>query len=89
MRGATLDVQWGNCHVCLEESKLCLCDHSIKVLKSAENGEQRVEADGSFAHAVINMIGMLIGKVFRQVLLHPAFVLLLDISYQIPDVFFC
>ncbi|KAG2720988.1 hypothetical protein I3760_02G059800 [Carya illinoinensis] len=62
--GATSDVQWVSCHVCLEESKLCVCHHSIKNLNSVENGidvEHHVEAKGSFAHAVINMIGMLIG----------------------------
>ncbi|KAE8022947.1 hypothetical protein FH972_008708 [Carpinus fangiana] len=64
VHGANLDVQWGSCHVCLEGSRLCVCDHSIKRSKVVENGtgiEHHVEANGSFAHAVLNMIGMLIG----------------------------
>lgn len=71
VHGANLDVQWGSCHVCLEGSRLCMCaDHNIiKDSKIVENGtatdiiEHHVEANGSFAHAVLNMIGMLIGEV--------------------------
>jgi hypothetical protein len=66
VHGANLDVQWGSCHVCLEGSRLCVCDDSIKRSKVVENGtgiEHHVKADGSFAHAVLNMIGMLIGEV--------------------------
>lgn len=66
LHGASLDVQWVSSHVCLEESKPCMCNHSIKNLESVEiNGiaiEHSVGANGSFAHAVINMIGMLIGN---------------------------
>jgi amino acid permease len=61
---ANLDVQRVSSHVCLEESRPCMCNHSIKNLESVENGiaiEHSVEANGSFAHAVINMIGMLLG----------------------------
>ncbi|KAK7837214.1 amino acid transporter avt1h [Quercus suber] len=65
LHGASLDVQWVSSHVCLEESNPCMCNHSIKNLESVEiNGiaiEHSVGANGSFAHAVINMIGMLIG----------------------------
>lgn len=65
LHGASLDVQWVSSHVCLEESKPCMCNHSINNLESVEiNGiaiEHSVGANGSFAHAVINMIGMLIG----------------------------
>lgn len=65
LHGANLDVHWVSSHVCLEESKPCMCNHSIKNLESVENGiaiEHSVGANGSFAHAVINMIGMLIGN---------------------------
>ncbi|GLT69427.1 hypothetical protein SLA2020_415790 [Shorea laevis] len=64
VHGANMDVQWGRCHVCLEGSRLCICDHSINDSKIVQNGtdiEHHVEANGSFAHAVLNMIGMLIG----------------------------
>ncbi|KAF3957065.1 hypothetical protein CMV_017885 [Castanea mollissima] len=64
LHSANLDVQWVSSHVCLEEIKPCMCNHSIKNLESVENGiaiEHSVGANGSFAHAVINMTGMLIG----------------------------
>lgn len=66
---ANLDVQRVSSHVCLEESRPCMCNRRIKNLESVENGiaiEHSVEANGSFAHAVINMIGMLLGKVFHE-----------------------
>jgi hypothetical protein len=48
-------------------------DHIIKDSKIVENGtatdiEHHAEANGSFAHAVLNMIGMLIGEVLSSVL---------------------
>ncbi|TKY59917.1 Vacuolar amino acid transporter 1 [Spatholobus suberectus] len=50
-----------------KETKLCECDHiNIEDTKSAERGtnldaEQDAEANSSFTHAVINMVGILIG----------------------------
>lgn len=58
-----------NCIFCVEETKQCKCDHNnIEDTKSAEGGtnldaEHDSEANCSFTHAVINMVGMLIGKV--------------------------
>lgn len=59
--------QWVTCDACVEENKGCKCDHdSTQDLKSAVVNEAEVEhhtdqANSSFAHSVINMIGMLIG----------------------------
>lgn len=82
VHGANLDVQWGSCHVCLEGSRLCVCDHSITGSKVVENGtgidQHHVEANGSFAHAVLNMIGMLIGEVL---LFDPSTLLALFVSF--------
>ncbi|XP_003524172.1 amino acid transporter AVT1H [Glycine max] len=56
-----------NCIFCVEETKQCKCDHNnIEDTKSAEGGtnldaEHDSEANCSFTHAVINMVGMLIG----------------------------
>ncbi|KAK7359353.1 hypothetical protein VNO77_01308 [Canavalia gladiata] len=67
MHSANLDVQWPNCNFCVEESKRCECDHmDIEDTKSAEGGtnvdaELGFKGTGSFTHAVINMVGMLIG----------------------------
>ncbi|THG09038.1 amino acid transporter AVT1H [Camellia sinensis] len=58
------------CSVCLEEDeKVCKCDINIsteeELFKSSSVIDQaatpRVNANSSFAHAVINMVGMLIG----------------------------
>lgn len=64
---AILDGQWvSSCRVNLEESKpSCMSDH-MTIRKSNENGidveHHADQANGSFSHVVINMIGMLIGK---------------------------
>lgn len=65
------DVQWSSCDVCIEENKKCNCDHDHdsgtgrggKDLKGTVFGEKDVhhKANSSFLHAVVNMIGMLIG----------------------------
>ncbi|AES71998.1 putative amino acid transporter, transmembrane domain-containing protein [Medicago truncatula] len=64
-----LPVQLANCNVCVEENRHCNCDHTIAEDRNntttAEGVNVDVEhdsnADSSFAHAVINMVGMLIG----------------------------
>lgn len=67
VHGEKLAPQWVTCDACVEENKGCKCDHeSTQVLKSAVVNEAGVEhhtdqANSSFAHSVINMIGMLIG----------------------------
>lgn len=67
VHGEKLAPGWVTCDACVEESKLCKCDHSTQDLKSAVVDEADVEnhpdhqANSSFAHSVINMIGMLIG----------------------------
>ncbi|XP_059632839.1 amino acid transporter AVT1H-like [Cornus florida] len=57
-------VQWVSCDVCVEENKACKCQnnhaHEDMNTSTAVN-EVDVEANSSFAHAVINMVGMLIG----------------------------
>lgn len=75
VHGGKLAVKWVSCDACVEENKgcKCKCDHSIEDLKSVVNGvdvEHPAKNNSSFAHAVINMIGMLIGKVLRYDLLH-------------------
>ena len=53
-------VQWANCKCCIEESN---CDH-INAAEGASNvdAQRDANANSSFTHAVINMVGMLIGK---------------------------
>ncbi|KAF2324144.1 hypothetical protein P3X46_002447 [Hevea brasiliensis] len=60
VHGKNLAAKWVVCETCVEENKACNCHSRPEDLKSAVDG---VEAEGnsSFAHAVINMIGMLIG----------------------------
>ena len=73
---AVLPVQWTNCNICLEESKQCNCDHinfedtKITAAEGAnvDNSENDAEANSSFAHAVINMVGMLIGNFLHNCL---------------------
>jgi hypothetical protein len=49
------------CSVCVEESKECKCtDHDTSRVAIA--AEHHVKRTSSFAHSVINMIGMLIGS---------------------------
>ncbi|XP_010241492.1 PREDICTED: vesicular GABA transporter [Nelumbo nucifera] len=57
-----------SCQVCLEENKACKCrpgediDEQLKKeVNCTDGGDHHVKANTSFAHAVINMIGMLIG----------------------------
>ncbi|KAK6919939.1 Amino acid transporter, transmembrane domain, partial [Dillenia turbinata] len=59
---------WVSCDACVEENKVCKCvvDYGIEGLKNelSEEGsdvEHGVKTDSSFSHAVINMVGMLIG----------------------------
>lgn len=67
VHGAELAKKYlSNCNVCVEESKLCKCkaDEDLLdavVIATTEGGEPHVNANSSFAHSVINMVGMLIG----------------------------
>ncbi|XP_019435994.1 PREDICTED: LOW QUALITY PROTEIN: vacuolar amino acid transporter 1 [Lupinus angustifolius] len=57
----SLPVKWENCNICIEESTECNCDHiNVEDIKSVDTNHD-AEANSSFAHAVINMVGMLIG----------------------------
>jgi hypothetical protein len=64
-----LPVQLPNCNVCVEENKQCNCDHTVVADRNNTTTaganvdvEHDSNADSSFVHAVINMVGMLIGK---------------------------
>ncbi|KAK7280861.1 hypothetical protein RIF29_08396 [Crotalaria pallida] len=68
--GSSLQVKWANCNICIEESNQCNCDHikveDIKnIVAEGDSVDTKLdtheEATSSFAHAVINMVGMLIG----------------------------
>ncbi|XP_042483114.1 amino acid transporter AVT1H [Macadamia integrifolia] len=63
--GTKLALSWTSCHVCVEENKACKCDSADEDVKKEVNGmddgEHHVRANSSFTHAVINMVGMLIG----------------------------
>ncbi|XP_002519635.2 amino acid transporter AVT1H [Ricinus communis] len=59
LHSQNLAAKWVICDACIEENKACNCDHRVGDLKCAEIPP--AEPNGSFAHAVINMIGMLIG----------------------------
>ncbi|KAI9400361.1 hypothetical protein POPTR_002G233100v4 [Populus trichocarpa] len=62
VHGEKLALQCMGCDACVE-NKGCMCDHSTQDLKSVVNEadvEDHTEANSSFAHSVINMIGMLI-----------------------------
>ncbi|EXB97441.1 hypothetical protein L484_012009 [Morus notabilis] len=70
VHGAELDAKqmlWARCDVCVEQNQVCKCDQSAddQHLKSVtdvgHNHDGDHQANSSFAHAVINMIGMLIG----------------------------
>lgn len=66
VHGEKLAPQRVTCDACVEENKGSKCDHDTQDLKSAVVNEAEVEhhtdqANSSFAHSVINMIGMLIG----------------------------
>ncbi|KAK2443302.1 Transmembrane amino acid transporter family protein [Trifolium repens] len=64
-----VSVQLVNCNVCVEENKQCNCDNimvedrkNISDVEGANvDAEHDANADSSFVHAVINMVGMLIG----------------------------
>ncbi|CAK7348092.1 unnamed protein product [Dovyalis caffra] len=65
VHGEKLAQQWVSCDVCVEESKECKCDQSTQDSKTTvvneADVEHHTEANSSFAHSVLNMIGMLIG----------------------------
>ncbi|KAJ4956278.1 hypothetical protein NE237_013061 [Protea cynaroides] len=67
VHGAKLALSWTTCHVCVEENKACKCDSAAvdeelkKSVNGMDDGDQHMRANSSFTHAVINMIGMLIG----------------------------
>lgn len=63
VQGANLAVQHLSCDICVEECSACERDHTTEKLDIADNNSH---AGSSFAHAVINMAGMLIGKVFHS-----------------------
>ncbi|EHA8589274.1 amino acid transporter AVT1H-like [Cocos nucifera] len=48
-----------NCATCVEENNVCKCREENGILSF--RSENHTKADSSFAHAVINMVGMLIG----------------------------
>ncbi|CAK9170622.1 unnamed protein product [Ilex paraguariensis] len=52
---ASETTQWVGCDLCVEENKICKCND-----KDVEHHDHE-KPNGSFIHAVINMIGMLIG----------------------------
>ena len=52
-----------SCDVCVEENKVCRCYPNGTGEDDTNNVEHRQQSNSSFAHAVINMIGMLIGKI--------------------------
>lgn len=64
-----------SCHACLEENKVCRCQQSCtreEYFKGTVDGidiQRHQQSNSSFAHAVINMIGMLIGKLSVSFLL--------------------
>lgn len=60
VRGADLAMkQWSSCcDVCVEQSQVCKCS----IDQSADQHHENQHGDSSFTHAVINMVGMLIGN---------------------------
>lgn len=70
--GARLAMERLNCERCVEENKVCECGdlgYEGGELKGGD-GDNRMEATSSFAHSVINMVGMLIGKAISTFLLY-------------------
>lgn len=57
-----MPVQGANCNCCIEESKQCNCDHINAIEGTNVDAKRDDNASSSFTHAVINMVGMLIGK---------------------------
>lgn len=73
-------VMWSNCNVCIEENKQCNGDHIIVEDRNNTNTTEDsanidtkhdANADCSFVHAVINMVGMLIGNFYILLLFFP------------------
>lgn len=62
-----VDAQWWTgCDGCLEANKTCTCNNIIGndgTAKDMKNVQHK--ANSSFLHAVVNMIGMLIGNNFE------------------------
>ncbi|OMO88332.1 Amino acid transporter, transmembrane [Corchorus olitorius] len=56
VHGANLALTQVKCDACIEENEVCKCD-----LVKGKDVDQQAEANSSFLHAVLNMIGMLIG----------------------------
>lgn len=70
--GARLAMERLNCERCVEENKVCECGdlgYEGGELKGGD-GDNRMEANSSFTHSVINMVGMLIGKAISNFLLY-------------------
>lgn len=58
-----LPVQCCNC--CIEETKQCNCDHIHAAEDANLHAQRHANSNSSFTHAVINMVGMLVGKIFH------------------------
>ncbi|KDP37882.1 hypothetical protein JCGZ_05764 [Jatropha curcas] len=58
-----LAAKWVICDACVEENKACNCNQKIGDFKKTpdEANGSNADANSSFTHAVINMVGMLIG----------------------------
>lgn len=60
--------QCSTCNVCVEQSQVCKCSSEQLQLKDVNEGVDdhdhgnNQQANSSFTHAVINMVGMLIGN---------------------------
>ncbi|BAT86638.1 hypothetical protein VIGAN_04431000 [Vigna angularis var. angularis] len=54
-----LPVQCSNCRI--EETKQCNCDHTHVAEDANVHAQRDVNSNSSFTHAVINMVGMLVG----------------------------
>lgn len=59
VHGARLAAEWPACVTCVEENKVCKCGDGTGV--EVINSGNHTKAHSSFAHSVINMVGMLIG----------------------------
>ena len=62
---------WARCDVCVEQTKDCKCEQNTADQEPSLAVEARHhgDANSNFAHAVINMIGMLIGELYFSALL--------------------
>ena len=54
-----LAITLSNCATCVEANNVCECREESRVLSFTSENDSN--ADSSIAHAVINMVGMLIG----------------------------